>query len=95
LGVATVASLATVQLLMPPGERRRGNSLFFASVTLVGVGLGPLLTGLVSDTGGGSGATLANGLIAAAALALALAIGGHLLGGRGIEYRSASGALTN
>lgn len=87
LGAATVASLATVQTLLPPGARRRGNSLFFAVVTLIGVGLGPLLAGAISDAGGASGATLATGLAIVAAAALALAIGGRLLAGRGSGYR--------
>lgn len=91
LGVATVASLATIQLIAPPGARRRGNSLFFAAVTLIGAGLGPLLTGLISDTGGASGATLANGLVAMAGVGLVLAIGGHLLGQGGIGYRERQG----
>jgi hypothetical protein len=95
LGVATVASLAAIQRLVPRSARRRGNSLFFALVTLIGAGLGPFLTGLISDKGGASGATLAGGLVAVAALALVLAIGGHLLGGRGIEYRGVSTALTD
>jgi MFS family permease len=95
LGVATVASLAAIQLIVPPGSRRRGNGLFFAVVTLIGAGLGPLLTGLISDTGGASGTTLANGLVAVAVTALALAIGGHLLGGRSIGYRTVRAALTD
>jgi MFS family permease len=92
LGVATVAGLTAVQAITSPGARRRGNSLFFALVTLVGVGLGPLLTGVLSDGGGASGAALAHGIGWIAVAALLLAIAGDLLGRDAMRYRAAGGA---
>lgn len=86
LGVAAIAGLTAIQTLLPVGARRRGNSVFFALVTLIGVGLGPLLAGMVSDAGGASGTTLANGLMAVAVVALVLAVAGHLLAGGRIGY---------
>ncbi|HEU4959875.1 MAG TPA: MFS transporter [Sphingomonas sp.] len=78
LGIATVASLTAVQAITPRHARHRGNSLFFALVTLVGVGLGPLLTGALSDEAGADAGALAHGIGWVAAAALLLAGAGHL-----------------
>ena len=91
LGIAAIAGLTMIQTLLPAGARRRGNGIFFALVTLIGVGLGPLLAGLMSDARGASGMTLASGIAAVAGVALALAIAGHLLGAGRIGYRGPIG----
>ena len=49
LGAAGVASLAGFQGLAPERLRGRANAAYFAVVTLVGLGLGPPLVGLLND----------------------------------------------
>jgi MFS family permease len=48
-GAAITASLSGLQPLCPPAVRTATTSLFFAFTTVVGIGLGPLLTGALSD----------------------------------------------
>jgi MFS family permease len=48
-GAAAAAALAGLQPLAPPALRPGLNSLFVAFSSLVGFGLGPLLTGVLSD----------------------------------------------
>ena len=88
LGVAALAGLAAVQAITPLIRRRRANSLFFALITLIGVGLAPLLTGMLSDLGGASGAALARALGAVAVAALLIAAIGHLLCRASLRYRT-------
>lgn len=88
LGVAALAGLAAVQSITPLMRRRRANSLFFALITLIGVGLAPLLTGALSDLGGASGPALARALGAIAAAALLIATIGHLLCRASLRYRT-------
>ena len=88
LGVAALAGLAAVQSITPLMRRRRANSLFFALITLIGVGLAPLLTGALSDLGGASGLALARALGAIAAAALLIATIGHLLCRASLRYRT-------
>jgi MFS family permease len=76
VGAAAVAALAGFQPLVPLRLRGRGNALYFATISLVGLGLGPPLVGLVSDRLGESsgGLTLAlAGTVAAVALPAAIA----------------------
>jgi len=87
LGMAAAAGLSGIQALAGPLSRRRTNSVFFAGVTLVGVGLGPLLAGRLSDLGGASGAALASALAALAVPAVAAALAGHLLMAPRLRYR--------
>ncbi len=57
LGIAGPAGLTGVSRLAPTGQVASANALFMGLVTLVGVGLGPTLVGLISDTvfGGAAG----------------------------------------
>lgn len=82
LGCTSPAALGGIQFLTPVALRGRVSALFVASITLLAVGTGPLLLGVLSDTvfgaGGLGGAFLtlfsAMGLLgAAAALAAARA----------------------
>ncbi len=79
LGVASFVAIFGWQKLWPAYARGVGNGAFMATVTLVGVGAGPLLAGLISQRGGGDGAALARALLttggAAAALAMLAALG--------------------
>jgi MFS family permease len=79
LGVAAVVALTSIQTLASGAERHRVNSLFFALVTMAGVGAGPLLAGRLSDLRGEDGAALAMALVEVAAIALIAALAGHVL----------------
>jgi MFS family permease len=48
-GAAATAALSGLQPLCPPESREATTSLFLAFATVVGLGLGPLLTGIMSD----------------------------------------------
>ncbi|MGV8929381.1 MAG: MFS transporter [Brevundimonas sp.] len=50
LGAAAVAALASFQPLVPGRLRGAGNAVYFATVSLVGLGLGPPLVGFLSDS---------------------------------------------
>lgn len=91
LGIGVAIGLAGIQALVGNERRRRVNSIFFALVTLVGVGFGPLLAGRLSDRHGATGAALAGALAELAVPALAAAIVGHLLMARGMRYRRGGG----
>jgi len=95
LGVAAAVGLAGIQALVGDTRRRRVNSIFFALVTLVGVGLGPLLAGDLSDRHGATGAALAWALAELAVPALVAAIAGHLLMVGAMRYRRRGGAPGN
>jgi MFS family permease len=82
-GAAAAAALAGLQPLIPRGLGAGVNSLFLAASNLVGFGLGPLLTGVLSDRlfPGPRGAAVALAVVTAvAAAATALAA---LAGARG------------
>ncbi len=70
LGIAAFIALQAVQTTSPAGRRGTTTGIFLALVTLVGAGGGPLLTGLLSD----SGVTAGDGQ--GLALALVLVAGG-------------------
>ena len=79
LGVASFAAIFGWQALWPAGERGAGNAAFMATITLVGVGAGPLLTGVMSEAGGGGGAALARALVVTGIAAAAVASGVALI----------------
>jgi MFS family permease len=72
LGACAVAALAAYQPLIPDRMRGAGNAAYFATVSLVGTGLGPPLVGFLSDAlGSGSQGALGPALgIVTAAIAL-------------------------
>lgn len=76
-GGAAVAALAGLPAMLPAALRSAGARLFLIFVTVVGVGLGPLMAGLVSDAQGPGGDGLSSALsgvcLVAAALGLASA----------------------
>ena len=51
LGIASFCGLFGVQMLSPASSRTTVNGVFLALVTLVGVGAGPLLTGVLATPG--------------------------------------------
>ena len=51
LGISAFAGLFGVQALIPPAARASVNGVYFAIVTLVAVGTGPLLAGLLAQGG--------------------------------------------
>lgn len=73
LGIASFAALFGWQHLMPAGRRVAGNGVFFALITVVGAGLGPLITGGLADSWGGLGNALVMTAIGCALLAIATA----------------------
>jgi predicted MFS family arabinose efflux permease len=50
-GTAAVAALIEIQAMTEPRLRPQVGAVFLALTSLVGVGMGPLLTGVISDTG--------------------------------------------
>ncbi len=63
LGAVAVAALASFQPLVPGRLRGAGNAVYFATVSLVGLGLGPPLVGILSDSlGSGSQGALGTAL---------------------------------
>lgn len=70
LGVASFTGLYGLQAMVPADRRGVVNGLLVATTTLVGLGVGPWATGLLSDSGGrGLGAALL--LVATGAAAIA------------------------
>lgn len=78
LGIASVSALAGLQRETPVADRPRINGYFFASITLVGLGIGPALTGVLSDAGADAATALPRALAIVAAAMLVLAIAAHL-----------------
>ncbi|CAN5380315.1 hypothetical protein BH10PSE2_BH10PSE2_17900 [soil metagenome] len=72
-GFGAALVLIAYQPLFEPRLRRAANSLFFASVTVVGSALGPAVTGLISDRSAPDGSHLAQ------ALALVTVVAGSLV----------------
>lgn len=79
LGVAGLAGLAGLQRTGQPADRARTNGYFFATVTLVGLGAGPLLTGMFSDAIADPVRGLPIALASVALISLVVATLGHLL----------------
>jgi MFS family permease len=92
LGVAALAALTSIQARAPAAGRRCANSLFFALVTIAGVGGGPLLAGRLSDLGGAGGGALARALTEVAAIAVIVALAGEGLA-RSAAWRPALARL--
>ncbi len=61
LGIASFCGLFGVQMLSPVSARITVNGIFFALVTLVGVGIGPLLTGALATFAHSGPATIGAG----------------------------------
>lgn len=78
LGIASVSALAGLQRETPVADRPRINGYFFATITLVGLGIGPALTGLLSDAGADAATALPRALAIVAAAMLALSGAAHL-----------------
>ncbi|WP_158274642.1 MFS transporter [Sphingosinicella humi] len=74
-GFAAAAALIGLQPMFPAEQRFTANTLFLSSVTLVGYGVGPLLTGLLSDRLGHDELRLALLLVTAGALIVAALAG--------------------
>lgn len=70
-GAAAVVSLIEVQSLTEMGLRAQVGAIFLALISFVGVGMGPLLTGMVSDLGVSGAGGLAWSLAAVTAAAAA------------------------
>lgn len=68
-GLAAVVSLIEVQARTEPRLRPQVGAIYLAFVILIGVGLGPLLTGIVSDRGGTGPGELAWALAAVVGVA--------------------------
>lgn len=78
LGVAAFTGLYEVQRLAGDARRGRVGAAFLATTTLVAVGLGPLLTGLLSDLGRGASGDLGGALVFVAVIACVVAILGSV-----------------
>jgi MFS family permease len=81
LGIASFAGLFGVQMLTPQSHRVTVNAVFLALVTLIGVGVGPLLTGVLATSHAGAieDTSLGVALFLTAAIACglcAIAVGG-------------------
>ncbi len=78
LGIASLSALAGLQRETPVADRPRINGYFFATITLVGLGIGPALTGVLSDAGADAATALPRALAIVAAAMFVLAIAAHL-----------------
>ncbi|MDB5694910.1 MAG: transporter [Sphingomonas bacterium] len=81
-GFAAAAALIGLQPLVAPDDRLAVNAAYFATVSLVGFGIGPLVTGVASDRLGGAGDSLALALAAVVAVAAVVAGAAALAGTR-------------
>lgn len=77
-GFAAVITLIEVQALTEPRLRPQVGAIYLAFVSLIGVGLGPLLTGIVSDRAGADPGGLAWALATVVGVA-AVVVGGAAL----------------
>ena len=74
LGGASLAGLFGIQQHSAPGTRVGVNGIYLAFATLVGVGLGPLLAGMLSGAGGGGGDALGRALLVTGIVAVGLSV---------------------
>lgn len=72
LGIASFCGLFGVQALIPAPARVSVNGIYFAFVTLVGFGVGPLLTGALAMASASTPAALGNALLMTGMIASAL-----------------------
>jgi MFS family permease len=70
-GFAAAAALIGLQSAFPAEQRFVANTLFLGAVTLVGYGVGPLVTGMLSDRLGHEELALALGVVTGGAFAVA------------------------
>lgn len=75
-GMATGAALIGLQPMLAPAHRLPVNAAYFAMVSLVGFGIGPLVTGLASDRLGDLAAALAAVATGATVVVIAAALAG-------------------
>ena len=77
-GTAGVAALAGLPAMLSPSQRDAGLRVFLAFITVVGVALGPLMAGMVSDARGFGGHSLSSAMsqvcLAAAIVGIAAAL---------------------
>ena len=85
LGMATFSGLFAIQLMIPPNARVSVNGVYLAFVTMVGVGLGPLVTGALTSTAT-DGRSLGHALLVTAVIAV-VACGLAVLATRGSQSR--------
>ena len=85
-GFAAAAALIGLQPMVRAGDRLPVNAGYFAIVSLVGFGLGPLATGFASDRLGGAGDSLAVALAALAAVATLIVAAAALAGAKGWRH---------
>lgn len=78
LGMASVSALAGIQRATPMSDRHRINGYFFATITIVGLGTGPALTGLLSDASADPTTALPRALAIVALAMFCLAVAAHL-----------------
>ena len=78
LGMASVSALAGIQRATPMADRHRINGYFFATITIVGLGTGPALTGLLSDASADPTTALPRALAIVALAMFCLAVAAHL-----------------
>ena len=78
LGMASVSALAGIQRATPMADRHRINGYFFATITMVGLGTGPALTGLLSDASADPTTALPRALAIVALAMFCLAVAAHL-----------------
>lgn len=78
LGMASVSALAGIQRATPMADRHRINGYFFATITMVGLGTGPALTGMLSDASADPTTALPRALAIVALAMFCLAVAAHL-----------------
>ncbi|WP_266172046.1 MFS transporter [Dyella subtropica] len=78
-GTAAVAALAGLPMLLPAPLRDAGLRLFLVFITVLGVGLGPFVAGLVSDGMGAGGHGLSTALYVVCAGAAVFGVASALL----------------
>ena len=78
LGMASVSALAGIQRATPMADRHRINGYFFATITIVGLGTGPALTGMLSDASADPTTALPRALAIVALAMFCLAVAAHL-----------------
>lgn len=81
-GVAAATSLIALQPLVPASLRRGVNALYLSTTSMIGVGVGPWLTGWLSDRHAGETSGVSFALIEVVAMVATVAIPLALLAGK-------------